>query len=70
MGVLVEAGAVNWDGGSVATATGTDTETGDTVVFAGDWRPMRDLASLLEEEGEIVCEVEEWQILRRTSAAA
>lgn len=47
---------------SVLTASGLD-EKGRTVTFAGDTRQMREVAALVEEHGELDCEVESWQIL-------
>lgn len=52
---------------SVGVATGTD-EAGNTVRFGIDHRPAAGLIDLLAEEGEVACEVEEWQILQRDPA--
>lgn len=49
--------------GGVWTGVGV-TPFGRTVKFAGDWRPMRELASDLAATGEpIETEVESWAIL-------
>lgn len=49
--------------GSVALGFGK-TEDGQDVVFAGDWRPMRDLAEAIEEAGEPQpAEIEGWQVI-------
>lgn len=51
---------------TIGKAVGDDAETGDVVVFAGDWRPMRDLGYALEAAGEpIPVEVEDWQVIAR-----
>ena len=47
---------------TIITASGLD-EEGNRVTFGGDWRPMRDLASIVEQEGEVDCCVESWQVL-------
>lgn len=47
---------------SVWTGRGTD-ENGRVIRFAGDWRPMRDLAQALEVEPEIPVEVPWWSVL-------
>jgi hypothetical protein len=52
--------------GTVTRAVGT-TEDGSVVIFAGDWRPMRDLQAYVEEEGGVDVEVEDWAVLSVTS---
>lgn len=47
---------------TIITASGLN-EKGDRVTFGGDWRPMRDLAEIIEYEGEVECHVESWQVL-------
>lgn len=47
---------------TVWTGEGVD-EAGRTVTFGGDWRPMRDLAAYVEENGPVSVELESWQIL-------
>lgn len=53
---------VHQTGGSVATCFGTD-ESGRNRVFYADWRPASHIAEAIEEEGEVDCEVEEWQFI-------
>lgn len=67
--MIVTVHTVNAASGSVWTAEGTDTETGATITFGGDWRPMRDLAEFVAEEGEIDAQIEDWQILSTFPAA-
>lgn len=55
-------------GQSVWTGTGIEEESGDVVIFAGDWRAMEGLMLLVEDFGEVEAEVEDWQILRRETA--
>lgn len=50
--------------GTVSTVTGTD-ENGEEVTFAGDQRMIVGLFEATLEEGEILAEVEDYQILRR-----
>ena len=59
----VSVSCVTYDGGSVATATGTDMETGDWVTFAGDHRPMMAIAEALATGEDVEVDVEDWQIL-------
>ena len=47
-------------------AWGTDESNGDEVFFAGDWRPMRTLAEVVNEGSLISVEVEAWQVIRRS----
>ncbi len=52
-------------GTTVVTAIGED-ESGAQVRFAGDHRPMNDLAyALAMGETDLYVEVEDWQILTR-----
>ena len=55
------------DGGTIAIGTGTDVDTGEEIAFAGEPRPMRDVALAVAEsqtEDDLpVVEVEEWQLL-------
>jgi hypothetical protein len=55
-------------GTTVWTAEGEDSETGERVVFGGDWRQMSGLLDAVENEGEVVAYVEDWQILGRVVA--
>lgn len=55
---------VTYGGGTVATAIGTDMETGDWVTFAGDARPMMDIGEALAAGEDVEVDVEPWQILR------
>jgi hypothetical protein len=50
------------DRGTMWTMTGTGPD-GESVTFAGDWRPMRDMCAAAEAEGEVTAEVENWQII-------
>lgn len=58
------------DGSTVWIAVGTDTETGATVTFGGDWRQMQGLAELVEEQGEVDAEVPDWALLTTVPAAS
>ena len=67
--------SVNYYGGSTATATGVEVETGERITFAGDHRPMRDLADALSatpanaEVKELPgAEVPGWAILSRSQS--
>lgn len=53
------------DGQTIWTGTGVEEKTGDHIGFAGDWRPMRDLARAVADGIEPIVELERWQILRR-----
>lgn len=55
--------------GSVALGRGTDLETGDYVLFGGDWRPMRDIQAALEESSDVVADVPDWAVLNRVHPA-
>lgn len=50
-------------GDTVWTAEGDDLRTGERVLFGGDWRQMSGLLDAVENAGEIVAYVEDWQIL-------
>ena len=50
-------------GQTVWTAEGYEEGTGRPVRFAGDWRPMRDLAEAVEAGVDPVVELEPWQII-------
>lgn len=54
------------DHGSVVRITGTDSETGERVTFAGDHRPMGQVmeALVMDVEDEVEVEVEDYQVLR------
>ena len=54
------------DGGSVVLFTGTDAND-RVVTFAADHRCAQDIVNIVRAEGELVCGVESWQVLRRTS---
>lgn len=47
---------------TIITASGLDAQ-GRRVTFAGDHRPMRDLAEVVEQEGEVTVDLEPWQVL-------
>lgn len=50
-------------GETVTVAEGVR-EDGSPVTFAGDWRPMRDLARAFADIGEpIEVEIEDWQVI-------
>lgn len=55
--VTPQPGATVWKGKGF-------TPEGKEVVFAGDWRQMSALLTMLEVEGEVDAEVEQWQVLR------
>ncbi len=65
--VLPNPGGVTF-GSTVAKGVGIDPETGDTIHFGGDWRPMAALAEAVWELGEVDAEVEDWAIVRRIPA--
>lgn len=48
--------------GTVFVVTGTDPE-GRRVRFAGEHRPMGAALEAVEQEGQAVCEVEDWMVL-------
>jgi hypothetical protein len=55
-------------GSTIATLTGKDVDTGDTVLFAGDHRACREIGEAIkeadgDEEALPVADVEDWQIL-------
>ena len=54
--------------GSIVRITGT-ADNGDRVTFAGDTRAMNGMAEFVEELGDVVVDVEDWQILSTTNAA-
>ena len=69
--MIVEVHTVTHTAGqSVTNAEGTDPDTGDAVFFGGDWRPMQILAEIVEAEGPVLAEIEDWQITRITPAAS
>jgi len=49
-------------GSTIATAIGVD-ENGQRWHFAGDWRPMRDVAEALKAGEDVKVDVESWQIM-------
>ena len=58
----VEVTAVDYSSGGIAVGHGLNDQL-ETVIFAGDWRPMLQIAEALDD-GEIVeVELEDWQIL-------
>lgn len=59
--------SVTYDGGSIARGGGTDIATGEYVDFAGDHRPMNDLAEALNQDIYVEVDVPEWAILAVTS---
>lgn len=63
MRVAVE--RVTWErfASSVGIGHGTNALTGEPVTFAGDWRPMRDIACALAAGRHVEVEVEDWQVL-------
>lgn len=56
--------------GSVVALEGTEPETGDRVLFAGDVRPVVDVLDVIAREGEATVDVEPWQVLSRTEVTA
>jgi hypothetical protein len=54
------------DQGTIVVFTGTDDEE-RIVTFGVDHRVAQDIVNLVREQGELVCGVEDWQVLRRTS---
>ena len=56
------------NGSSIWHGEGTDLVTGETVLFGGDWRPMRDIADALsnadEDSEPIVAEVPSWAVVQ------
>lgn len=57
------------DEGTVIVLEGTEEESGDLVVFAGDRRPVFDALAAglydLEEAGHMAVDVDGWQVLSR-----
>lgn len=51
--------------GSVLLFTGTEEETGDSITFGVDHRPAGHLVDMIDEQGEVPCFVEDWQVIRR-----
>lgn len=49
-------------GSTIAIGYGTD-EDGKQVRFAGDWRPMRDIAQALNIGEYVEVEVADWQLI-------
>lgn len=54
------------DQGSIVVFTGT-AEDDSVVTFGVDHRPAHEVIAIVREEGELVCWVEDWQVLRRTA---
>lgn len=54
---------VSWNGASTVAIGEGVAEDGTPVRFAGDWRPMRDIAIALESGDEVEANVESWQVL-------
>lgn len=54
------------DQGSIVVFTGTDNQE-RLVVFGVDHRPASGLIEAVREQGSIPCQVEDWQVLRRTA---
>ena len=50
--------------GTIGQGRGLDVETGQRVVFGGDWRPMQALGEAVDDGEEPLVEIEEWQVLR------
>lgn len=51
-------------GQTVWTADGVDVESGEPVSFAGDWRPMSELAAVVaNSEDDVLAEVPDWAVL-------
>lgn len=56
-----------FDNGTTAIGIGRDTLTGELIRFAGDWRPMAELAEAVALDGEeAVAVIEPWQVLSRS----
>lgn len=49
--------------GTVAIGVGTDLESGATIKFAGDHRPMQVIADAIKEGKEPVADVPAWAVL-------
>lgn len=60
--MIVNVDTTFYRSGSIGYAKGTD-EKGDTVYFATDWRPIRDMADALKAGEEVQCEVEQWMLI-------
>jgi len=50
---------------TVLLGRGTDTLSGEEVIFAGDWRPMLGLQGALDQGEQPIAFIEAWQILER-----
>lgn len=66
----VAVGEVVADHGTIWTFEGIEVESGDLVHFGTDHRIARNLRSIILNEGEVICEVEDWQILNRARVVA
>jgi hypothetical protein len=53
---------VEYTGGTIATGWGVDAE-GEEFRFAGDWRPLKDIADALEAGEEVVADVPSYAII-------
>jgi hypothetical protein len=51
---------VNWRGGSIGIGKGVDANN-QTIYFAGDWRPLRDMKEALDSGALVEIEIEPWQ---------
>lgn len=55
-----------FDNGTTAIGIGRDTLTGELIRFAGDWRPMAELAQAVALDEEALAVIEPWQVLSRS----
>lgn len=63
--MLLHVSSVDRNGdGTVWTGIGRDDE-GEEVTFAGDWRPMEEIALAIERGEEPEAEVPDWAVIGR-----
>lgn len=48
--------------GSIIVLEGIN-EAGKVIWFAADWRPALEIIAIVQDEGELVVEIEPWQIV-------
>lgn len=69
--IVIVSESSQWeDHGSVIVVTGTSEDGTKAIRFGGDHRPMGGLYEAVQEQGEIACEVEPWQVSGVTPIAS
>jgi hypothetical protein len=51
--------------GTITVLGGTDNQTGNYILWAGDSRPVGILLAAVQDEGEATAELAPWQVLAR-----